>query len=516
MTDVTVVIAVYNTMPYLRDCLGSVFEQSIGRDGLEVVAVDDGSTDGSGDELDRWQQRFPDTMRVIHQENSGGPAVPSNRGLELATGRYVFFLGADDRLGPEALARLVAAADELEADIVLGRLVGDGGRYVSQAVYDPGDRDDITLVNSALPMALSNTKLYRRSMLEEHRIRYPEGLTSGSDRPFTLQAIAHARRVAVRSDYKFYYAMRRTDSSNITYGTPLHDLLHDAATVMDLTADLITDPVAHARLVHRHFSWELAKLLGPRFLQVDRAEQTRVQEGIRKLAETYLTEEVRRKIDVHKRVLISVAQFGSLDDLLAVVRHQTEQKFGPVVVEGDRHFVAYPGFRVFPDEWFDGTERFVTREHQAGPATVRWGRNAAGQRAVVVEWRSTLPDLHHPDEPRPRAFAGDHVAVHTDISADGLIRADFVLDYLVAEERTSRRRQVRFTRTVGGEYQSLPVTWTTGARLTRVLHRQGARIWVVSAVAAGRHNQLRIVVHTITPRRLAGALARRLRLRQSL
>jgi len=197
------------------------------------------------------------------------------------------------------------------------------------------------------------------------------------------------------------------------------------------------------------------------------------------------------------------------------VRHQTEQKFGPVVVEGDRHFVAYPGFRVFPDEWFDGTERFVTREHQAGPATVRWGRNAAGQRAVVVEWRSTLPDLHHPDEPRPRAFAGDHVAVHTDISADGLIRADFVLDDLVAEERTSRRRQVRFTRTVGGEYQSLPVTWTTGARLTRVLHRQGARIWVVSAVAAGRHNQLRIVVHTITPRRLAGALARRLRLRQS-
>ncbi|MEV6487853.1 glycosyltransferase [Actinoplanes sp. NPDC051633] len=513
MTDATVVIAVYNTMPYLRDCLASVFDQSIGLGRLEVIAVDDGSTDGSGDELDRWQQRHPDIMRVIHQENSGGPAAPSNRALELATGRYVFFLGADDRLGREALERLVRTADELEADVVLGRLVGDGGRWVSQAIFDPGDRDDITLVNSALPMALSNTKLFRRSMLEEHRIRYPEGLVSGSDRPFTLQAIAHARRVSVRADYKFYYAMRRTDSSNITYGTPLHCLLNDAATVMDLSADLITDPAAHARLVHRHFDWELAKLVGPRFLEADRAEQTRVQDGIRKLAETYLTEPIRSRLEVHKRISLSVAQFGTLDDLIAVVRHHQEHKFEPVVVEGDRHYLAYPGFRTFPDEWFDASERLVPLPHQAGPAEVRWGRNAAGKRAIVVEWRSTL-DLDHPDEPAPRAFAGDHVAVRTDISADGRIRADFAVDDLVAEERYSRRRQVRFTRTVGGEYQSLPVTWTTGARLTRVVHRQGARIWVVSAVAAGRHHQLRIVVHTITPRRLAGALARRLRLKK--
>jgi hypothetical protein len=512
---VTVVIAVYNTMPYLRECLTSVLEQTIGRRRLEVIAVDDGSTDGSGAELDSWQRQYPDTVRVIHQENSGGPAGPSNRALDEATGRYVFFLGADDRLGSQALARLVKAADDLEADIVLGRLVGDNGRVVNQAVYDPGDRDDITLTNSALPMALSNTKLYRRSMIEEHRIRYPEELRSGSDQPFTLKAIRHARRIAVRSDYKFYFAVRRTDSSNITYGTPLHDLLHDAGVVMGYAADLADTPAAHARLIHRHFSWELAKLLGPRFLQVDLAEQVRVQEGVRKLAETYLTEEIRAKIDVHKRVLISVAQFGTLDDLLAVMRHRAEHRLKPVIVEGDRRYLAWPGFRDpalnFPDRWFDGTARFVPPRHQAGPATVHWGRNRSGERALVVEWRSVL-DLHHPDEPGPRAFAGDHSAAHTEVGPDGLVRAEFALDGLVAEERKSRKRQVRFTRTVGGEFQSLPVTWAKGERLTRVLHRRGVRIWAVNALAA-RNDQLRIVVHMITPRRLAGSVLRRLRLR---
>jgi len=117
VADVTVIVPVYNTMPYLTRCLMSLVRQSIGRSRLEVIAVDDGSTDGSGAVLDRFVRRFPDLFTVIHQPNSGGPAGPSNRGLRLATGRYVFFLGADDYLGRAALARLVAAADGWDADV---------------------------------------------------------------------------------------------------------------------------------------------------------------------------------------------------------------------------------------------------------------------------------------------------------------------------------------------------------------------------------------------------------------
>ena len=130
--DVTVVVAVYNTMPYLTRCLTSLVEQTIGLDRLEIVAVDDGSTDGSGAELDRFAAAYPGTVKVIHQPNSGGPAAPSNRALDLATGRYVFFIGADDYLGPEALERLVAAADRYGSDVVLGRMVGVNSRYVHQ------------------------------------------------------------------------------------------------------------------------------------------------------------------------------------------------------------------------------------------------------------------------------------------------------------------------------------------------------------------------------------------------
>src|SRR5688500_6721102 len=94
--DVSVVVAAYNTMPYLEQCLGSLVEQSIGLDRLQVVAVDDGSTDGTGEVLDRFAAEYPSTIQVLHQPNSGGSAAPSNRALDVATGRFVYFLGADD------------------------------------------------------------------------------------------------------------------------------------------------------------------------------------------------------------------------------------------------------------------------------------------------------------------------------------------------------------------------------------------------------------------------------------
>jgi glycosyltransferase involved in cell wall biosynthesis len=519
--DVTVVVAVYNTMPYLTECLHSLAHQTIGLDRLEIIAVDDGSTDNSGAELDRWAQKHPGTVKVLHQANSGGPAAPSNRALEIATGRYVFFLGSDDHLGAEALERLVRTADELDADIVLGRLVGAGGRVVNQAVYNPGNRDDINLLNSSLPWALSNTKLFRRSMIEEHGIRYPEELKSGSDQPFTIKAVTVARRIAVRADYDFYYAVRRTDSSNITYRTSLYGFVQDAAIIMDTAADLIGDPVARARVLRRHFSWELCKLLGPRFLKADRDEQRRVQEGIRKLAETYLTDEIRAALEVQRRVPLSIAQFGSLDDLIAVSRHYQKKGLSPVVPDGDRYYIGYPGFRNpargFPDEWFDGTAHVMQLRHQTGPAQVRWGRTEDGRRAMVVSWHSSLPDLNRGDDPAPRVFVGDRAAVRTDSRTDDragtAVLAEVAIDDLVAGQRRKRKPRVKFTWTTLGEGYSHPVTAVDLTAAGRILHRRGLRFYLVGTYVDGEH-RLGVVINPVTPRRVAGRLARALRLKR--
>ncbi|GAA3902662.1 glycosyltransferase family 2 protein [Actinoplanes auranticolor] len=515
--DVTVIIAVYNTMPYLTGCLESVLTQTIGVDRLELVAVDDGSTDAGGAELDRWAARYPGTVKVLHQANSGGPAAPSNRGLEIATGRYVYFLGADDTLGAEALARLVATADELDADIVLGRLVGTGGRVVNQAVYQPGNRDDISLVDSALPWALSNTKLFRRSMLEEHGIRYPEDLRSGSDQPFTIRAVVAARRIAVRSDYEFYYAARREDSSNITYRTSLSGFIRDTAIIMDTAADVITDPVARMKVLRRHFTWELAKLLGKRFLDADREEQCRVQEGVRKLAEAYLTDEIRASLDVERRVPLSVAQFGTLDDLIAVSQHYARHGLAPIIASEDRYYIGFPGFRDsargFPDDWFDATHQLRSKAHQDGPAHVRWGRTAAGRPALVVEWHSALTDLDGGDVSAVRVALGRRQAepvAESDGKGGVTVKAMLPLDVLVDGKVVKRAGRLRFAGSSGGESCSYDVTATDVSAAQRRVHRRGAKFYLISATLDGV-GRIGVVVQPVTPRRIAGRVLRKLR-----
>ena len=217
--DVTVVIPVYNAMPYLRRCLDSVLAQTIGLDRLQVITVDDGSTDGGGQLLDDVADACPDTFTVLHQPNSGGPALPCNRGLELATGRWVTFLGADDYLSPTALARLVDRGDAWGSDVIFGTMRGENGRFVDQRIYRRTARD-VTLLDSPLPYALSNTKLFRRAAAGRapDQVR-PDDLRVGSDQPFVVEALTRAHRISVLTTTGLLPRGQRGDASNITYTT---------------------------------------------------------------------------------------------------------------------------------------------------------------------------------------------------------------------------------------------------------------------------------------------------------
>lgn len=339
--DVTVVVAVYNTMPYLTECLNSLAEQTIGHDRLEVVAVDDGSTDGSAKELARFAARYPGVFRVITQPNSGGPAAPSNRALEVASGRYVFFLGSDDYLGPEALERMVAAADEHGNDIVVAKMVGVNGRWVPEAVFER-TRHDATLRNSPLPWALSNTKLFRRSLIEEHNLRYPEDLPILSDQPFTLEACFRAGGISILEDYDYYYAVRRGDEGNVTYRGSLEDRLTGTARIMRLTEKFTETADERYGLNRRHLTSELSFVLGARLLDVDPAVQKRIVTTARPLLQDFASDALLGRLPLPDRVHLMLARIGDTDELRDALRFEAAHDELPLTVAGGRAYQAYP------------------------------------------------------------------------------------------------------------------------------------------------------------------------------
>ncbi|QJT01674.1 glycosyltransferase family 2 protein [Streptomyces asoensis] len=375
--DVSVVVAVYNTMPYLTECLNSLVQQSIGRERLEIVAVDDGSTDDSGRELDRFAALYPDTVKVIHQPNSGGPAAPSNRALEVATGRYLYFIGSDDYLGEEALERMVRCADKYESDVVVGKMVGTNGRYVHQALYKKSD-PDVSLYDSPLPFTLANTKLFRRELVEKYKLRFPEHLPVGSDQPFTIEACVRARKISVVADYTCYFAVKRGDASNITYRADHLARLRATAEIMDFTAGLVEAGPGRDALLRRHFTWELAKLVQDDFPGLDRALQQQICAGIARLADVYFTDGIRDAMDVKRRVRIALAQAGAIDELAEAISSEKEYGAPPFVIEGECAYARYAGFR---DPRIGLADRVYELVGESVP-----GRLAEGTRLLASAW----------------------------------------------------------------------------------------------------------------------------------
>ncbi len=216
----------------------------------ELIFVDDGSTDGSGEWLDGLATRHSH-VRVIHQPNSGWAGRPRNVGLESATGQFVHFVDQDDALGPEALERLVGYASKHSADIVLGKVTSDF-RRVPRELYRVNvprcSIQDVPLIRTLTPH-----KLFRRSFLVENKLRFPEGRRRLEDQLFVVQAFFATDAVAILADYPCYFFLRRDDdehSAKLDYDPA--DYYDNLREVLDVVA-ANTDPGEFRDGLHEKF-----------------------------------------------------------------------------------------------------------------------------------------------------------------------------------------------------------------------------------------------------------------------
>ncbi|MER6407332.1 glycosyltransferase family 2 protein [Streptomyces viridosporus] len=343
--DVTVVIGAYEAMPYLVECLASVEAQTIDPGRIEVIAVDDGSTDGTGEYLEEFADRAPMPVTVIRQENSGGPSGPRNVGLGKAAGRYVFFLDADDRLGPEALERMVAMADRAGTDVVLGRVEGVNRGAPKSMWGRTLERTDV--FSSNIKFTLSAQKLFRRSLLDRHGMRFDESLFTGEDALFTMEAYLRADGVSVVADHTCYYLVGRDDGKHVTRSGGYALRFDSARALMRLIADLVPEGPRRDRLMVRPFTVTLLPQFGPRFLKDGDDVRRHKLELAQPLMAAHWTEGVAGLLKVEERLrlhLVAERRPELLGDVLEFVRAKQQ---APALLEkrGRRVYLGYPHFR---------------------------------------------------------------------------------------------------------------------------------------------------------------------------
>ncbi|MFC7220505.1 glycosyltransferase family 2 protein [Streptomyces polyrhachis] len=270
---VSVIIPVYNAADFLGECLESIAAQTIGFGNVEVVAVDDGSTDGSAALLDEWAARHPERIRVVRQENSGAPGGPRNRGIELAQGEFLFFADPDDYLGERALELLVAAAERNDSDVVLGRIKGVGRKAPVAAFLQNVEGGDLFSTKGV--WTLTAQKLFRHSLVREHGLRFAEGVRLAEEQVFVVPAYLHARSISVVADYDCYYLVRRDDFPHLTRESPEPVSFYaNVRTVLDTVVELVPAGQQRNDLLYRWLTLEILGRFGERFAKLP--EETRL------------------------------------------------------------------------------------------------------------------------------------------------------------------------------------------------------------------------------------------------
>ena len=215
---ISVLLAVYNVEKYIHQCIDSILCQTY--ENLEIIIVDDGSTDKSGEICDAYKAA-DSRVRVIHQENQGLSGA-RNTGIENASGAFISFLDADDYIDPDFIEYLFHVLSSTNSDIAYCefRRVSEDGRLLSTPKDHRDSHIETFSKNEALINCLRARKgfqmfvwngLFKKSILS----RFTPGRRIGQDQDFTIRTLANADRVAKGWGVHHSYRIRKGGSKSL-------------------------------------------------------------------------------------------------------------------------------------------------------------------------------------------------------------------------------------------------------------------------------------------------------------
>lgn len=210
---VSIIVPIYNAEQYLRRCVDSILNQEY--TDYELLLVNDGSTDASGDICEEYGDR--DSRVIVIQKENTGVSDSRNRALDRARGKYLQFLDSDDWITPDATRLFVRAAEEYGCDMV----ISDFYRVVGERLSPKGDIEEegvLTREEFAAHMMENPAdfyygvlwnKLYRRDIVEGHNLRMDTNINWCEDFMFNLEYIRYAKVFYALHAPIYYYVKRK-------------------------------------------------------------------------------------------------------------------------------------------------------------------------------------------------------------------------------------------------------------------------------------------------------------------
>lgn len=265
MPEISVVIPIYNGESYLEKTLDSIRNQTFSD--LEIICVDDGSTDGTSELLARAQEQ-DDRIKLYSQQNMG-PGAARNNGLKHASGKYVIMLDSDDIYDAELLQALHDSAEQNDSEVVICRssdMDNDTGQVSNSwwtinenqiPTHEPFSADDMQDFVFTAFLGWPWDKLYKRSYIEKHALRFPK-LSNSEDLYFVFLSIAYAKRISIVDKSLIKH---RTNRSGSVSGSRASAPLDFYKSTCLLKQTLKEDPDLYNKVSWSFLNWALQYLV---------------------------------------------------------------------------------------------------------------------------------------------------------------------------------------------------------------------------------------------------------------
>jgi glycosyltransferase involved in cell wall biosynthesis len=315
---VSVIIATYNAGPLLAHALDALAAQNLPADLIEILVVDDGSTDGTWSYLSEVERTRPN-LKIFQQPHTGGPSAGRNRALSEATGSFVFFHDADDYLGADALRRLLGVAERENSDIVVASV-----SWIGKPDAEPGLRRtvlDADILDDGVWRALTPHKLIKRSLIEHLGLRFPDDMVQGEDQVFMASCLFAARKISILGERDLYHRRLLPDNSNLSrQRQTLSNKRLTASRMVALVVANTTPGLRRDRLLRRVFLRTLPPALNRPFMVANSTERNKFIEVMQAEVFPYMPHSVLSELGDRQRLRMLTARVGTAEDLVELNR----------------------------------------------------------------------------------------------------------------------------------------------------------------------------------------------------
>lgn len=331
MIKISVIMPVFNGDFYLQEALDSIVNQTIIED-IEVIMVDDGSTDNSGRIIDKYASDF-DNFHAYHTENKG-VTFARNFGMDLAKGEYIHFMDADDYLASEAYEKLYNLASKFNHDIVTGNFLRFNPRrtwnigipkFIFNNITESIDNTSL-MENKVLTwdMFLWN-KLFKRSFLNEHNIRFPNQNLTYQDNLFSIQAYTYSKTVGILEDYVYFWRSR-DDKSSITQVFN-KKWVSDRFTILNMVHEFVSQNISDKEILYcNYLKWlkiDLPNII-KRFNQFPEENQEFLHANINKIV-NLVPIEFFSDLSSYNKVLFDMIRNQDWNDFIELTSHDLKK-----------------------------------------------------------------------------------------------------------------------------------------------------------------------------------------------